>query len=210
MPTTTPNALPTALPNLMPTTSSTITAGLRKSLSRLPLYVLALILGISPITALAGTIVVTMSTAESNTSVDLTGPVSNGDTISETFEIDESVVGVFTPSPTPTFARSEMLYSGAVLSSTVLVNRNPVSGVGGDVRLLDATDMFAGEGNYEIQGFVYTGTIGAATPATVIFIPELDYTSFTVANGDSLFAPPFGRTRLNPIPLESSTPEGAE
>ena len=169
------------------------------------LFLLILALGIPSATALAGTIVVTMSATVSNTSGDLTGPVSNGDTISGTFELDDSVVGVFTPSPNPMFDRSEMLYTGAVISSTVLVNGNPVSGLGGDVKLLDATDMFAGEDNYEISAVVDTGSIGGATPATLVFVAELDYTTFTISSGDPLFPPPFDATRFNPITLTSST-----
>jgi hypothetical protein len=167
--------------------------------------ILSLLLTLVASHSQAAAFTVTFSATVTNTSGDLTGPVSNGDTISGSFEIDDGIAGTFTASANPMFVRSEMLYTGAVANSTILVNGNPVSGTGGNVLLLDSTDMFAGEDNYEIRAIVDMGSIGGATPATLVVTPELDYTTFTIADGDPLFPPPFDETRFNPVTLTSAT-----
>ena len=87
--------------------------------------------------------------------------LSGGETVTGTILLDDSVAGVFTPSPNPQFVRSEMLYSGAVISTSLVVDGYPVSGTGGDVEILDAAaGSLAGDDNYEANATVDTGIVG--------------------------------------------------
>lgn len=166
---------------------------------------LALCLALSS-SAAAGTVEVSFTATVSSTTGDLAGPLGAGSTISGTFLLDDSVVGSFTPSGNPTFVRSEMLYTGAVSSSQLSVGGSPVSGAGGNVVLLDAIEALAGEDNYEIRAVVDTGSIGGATPATFVFVPEYDFSTFSVTSGDPLFPPPpFDAGRFNPFTLTSAS-----
>jgi len=137
---------------------------------------------------------------------DLSGPLAGGDTITGTFVVDDSVSGTFSPSGNPTFVRDEMLYPGAVVSTSLEVNGFAVSGSGGNIVLLDANEPLAGEDNYEVRGVVDTGTIGGATPESLVFVPEYDSTTFEVESGTVLFAPPpFDAGRFNPFTLSSAS-----
>lgn len=157
--------------------------------------------------AAAGTIVVTVSGTISNTSGDFAGQATIGGAVTATVELDDTVAGVFTPSSNPTFVRSEMLYSGAISSSTVTIDGNVVSGSGGDIRLLDAaTGSLAGEDNYEINALLDTGSVGTGTPASVSFVGEYGDATLTVGASDPLAAPPaFDAGRFNPYTVTSTT-----
>lgn len=174
-------------------------------LSSLLLRVGLLALVAAPGTASAGTIVVTVTAPVSSVFGDLTTALAPGSTISGTVELDDSVVGSFTPSGNPTFERSQMLYSGAVRSADLVAGGFAISGTGGNVVLLDASDPLAGEDNFEIIAVLDTGSIGGASPQSIVLTAEYADTEFTLASDTQLFAPSFDPARFNPFTLTSST-----
>lgn len=154
----------------------------------------------------AGTVEVSVSGTISSAFGDLSGPVGAGSVFSGTVVLDDAVVGVFTDNGNPTFVRNEMLYTGAVLSTDLSVDGQPVSGTGGDLVLLDAVEALAGEDNYEIRSLLDTGSLGGATPAQIILTGEYDFETFSLSGSEPLAGPPaFDPTRFNPFTLESDT-----
>jgi hypothetical protein len=168
---------------------------------------LSLLLASVASVAAAGTITLTVSATLSPSSGDLNGNLTPGASVTGTIELDDTVVGVFTPSGNPTFVRSEMLYAGAIVSSSLVIDGNPVSGSGGDIRILDAaTGQLAGEDNYEINAVLDTGTVGTAAPVSIQIIPEYGDSALSLSGSDPLFAPPpFDAGRFNPVTLTSDT-----
>lgn len=111
--------------------------------------------------------------------------------VSGTLILDETIVGTFTPSPNPQFLRSEMLYSGAVISMNVVIDGVAnVSGVGGDVLLLDAAaGSLAGDDSYESTS-VLSGAIGTVAAEEMFWNAAYPTTGFTVGSTDPLVGPP--------------------
>ena len=162
----------------------------------------ALSLCATPVLAQAGTITISFSGTVTSAFGDLGGVLSVGDTVSGTIELDDTIVGAFTPGTV--FLRAEMLYSGAVLSSTLLVNGSPVSGVGGDVTLFDSDGLLNGDDVYEASGVVDVGTVAGIPLATFDFRPAYDDPAFTLTAGTPLFAPPpIDPASANRIQLDS-------
>jgi len=171
---------------------------------RRTLPVVCLLAIAATVSAEAGTVEIQFTATVSSAFGDLAGPLAAGSTITGTIVLDDSVAGAFTPSGNPTFVRDEMLYTGAVVSTTLDAGGFAVSGAGGNVLLLDADDPLAGEDNYEVRSVVDSGTIGGAVPESLVFTPEYDSTTFDVDSGTALFAPPpFDPGRFNPFTLNS-------
>lgn len=179
-----------------------------RALASTALLCLALCLTLAPATARAGTIVVTFSATVSVAFGDLGAVLSGGETVTGTIELDDSVVGVFTPGSV--FLRGEMLYTGAVLSMTLLVDGNPISGMGGDVELFDSDGPLNGDDSYEVTGVVDTGTVAGVVPASFRFTPAYDDPAFTFSAGTPLFPPPpIDPAKANRILLTSDSGDTA-
>ena len=141
--------------------------------------------------ASAGTIVVTVDGTFGNVFGDFVGNISTGASLTGTVTLDDTVVGTYTPSPNPTFVRAEMLYSGAIVSTSLEIDGNPVSGVGGDLRIRDAaTGGLAGDDKYELLVLLDTGTVGSATPVEIDLNGAYGDAAITLSGTDPLVAPP--------------------
>ncbi len=68
----------------------------------------------------AGTITITVDATLSGGFGDLSPALGAGSTVSGTIELDDTVVGVFTPRPNA-FVRDVMLYPGAIVSSSLTI-----------------------------------------------------------------------------------------
>lgn len=167
-----------------------------------PLAILAIIsmslfvLGLSATSVYAAQVTVSFTATVITTTGDLSGPVATNDVLTGTITYESTTTGVFTPSPNPMFVRSEMFYSGAIVSTQFTLNGNPISGTGGDTQIFDATQMFAGEDSYEITSTLTSGSLGAATPVSFFFNPSFDFGTYTLMSGDPL---------PDPLPVAQST-----
>lgn len=141
----------------------------------------------TPALAHAGTLIVTFTGTVSVAFGDL-GTLSGGETITGTIELDDTVVGTFTP--VTVFTRAEMLYTDAVLGMSLVVDGNPVSGTGGDLEVLDSDGPLNGDDSYEATGVIDTGTVGGAVPVSFFFNSAYDDPVFTLTPTTPLFAPP--------------------
>ncbi len=143
---------------------------------------------LAPGLAQAGTIVITFSGTVENASGVWGAVLSGGETITGTVELDDTVVGAFTPGTV--FLRAEMLYTGAVTSMSLVVDGNPISGTGGDVELFDSDGPFNGDDSYEATGVLDTGTVGGVVPTSFFWNSAYDDPVFTFGAGSPLFPPP--------------------
>lgn len=154
----------------------------------------------------AATLEVSFDATVSSVFGDLDGPVVVGSTVSGTVVLDDAVVGTYTAAGNPTFQRDEMRYVDAIVSTSLEVDGQPVSGVGGDLLLLDAKESLAGEDNYEIQAVLDTGTLGSASPISITLTGEYGFETFTLSGTDPLPGPPpFDAGRFNPFTLQSAS-----
>jgi hypothetical protein len=131
--------------------------------------------------------------------------LSGGETITGTIVLDDTVAGAFTPSPNVDFVRSEMLYTGAVVSMQVQLLGDTASGTGGDVELFDSAGLFSGEDSYEVTGGLGTGTIAGVAVVGFLWNPAYQTGGFSLTAGDPLFAPP----ALDPLSVNQFTLTGA-
>jgi hypothetical protein len=150
---------------------------------------LCCILGAS--TASAGDIEIQFTATVLNAFGDFGTVLSGGETITGTLVLDDSVAGVYTPSGNPQFVRHEMLYAGAVTSTSLVIDGHAVSGTGGDVVLLDAdVGSLAGADTYEPDAVIDTGTVAGVAVSSMLWNAEYPADGFTLAPGDPLFPPP--------------------
>ncbi|MGH0038266.1 MAG: PEP-CTERM sorting domain-containing protein [Myxococcota bacterium] len=160
---------------------------------RLTLLTLAGFLALGPLHATgarAALITIEFQGTVTGATLDLGALLSGGEAISGTLVLDDSLAGVFTPTPNPDFLRAEVLYAGAVVSSEVELLGDTVSGTGGDVELFDSTGALSGDDSYEVTGALSAGDIMGVAPASIFWNTAYDMSGFGVADGDPLFAPP--------------------
>ena len=95
---------------------------------------------------------------------------------------------------------------GAIVSTSLEIDGQPVSGSGGDLLLLDAKESLAGDDNYEIQAVLDTGTLGSASPIAITLTGEYGFEAFTLSGSEVLSGPPpFDAGGFNPFTLESAS-----
>lgn len=164
----------------------------------------ALLIASAP--AVAANLVVSVSGEFDNVFGDFVGNITPGASLTGTVTLDDTVVGTFTPSPNPTFVRAEMLYTGAIVSTSLSIDGSPVSGVGGDLRIRDAaTGGLAGDDKYELLVVLNTGTLGTATPVAIELNGAYGDAAISLTGTDPLFAPPpFDPGKVSNFMLTSS------
>lgn len=158
------------------------------SLPVLPVLLVLLVALLAAPAARAGTIVITFTATITASFGNLAAELAVGDPVTGTIELDDTVVGVFTPGTV--FQRAEMLYTGAVTSLVLDADGNPISGTGGDVLIKDSDGPLNGDDRYETHPVPTTGTIGGVAATTFFFSPAYDNPEYTLSAGLPLFAPP--------------------
>lgn len=171
---------------------------------RLRMALAVLWLSSLPAQALAGTITITFSGTISSAFGDLGGPLAAGESVTGTIELDDTVVGVFTPGTV--FLRAEMLYSGAILSTSLVVDGNPISGTNGNLEVFDSDGPLNGDDSYEATGLVDSGTVAGVVPASFFFNSAYDDPTYTLTPTTPLFGPPpIDPASANQFMLESAS-----
>ena len=112
------------------------------------------------------------------------GGANVNDPIVGFFTYESTTGGIYTAAGNPTFERSEMLYTSAITSVEVMLGGNTLTNSDGNITLLDASEMFAGEDVYKVESELDNGSISFS------FMPAYSYTTFTILDGDSLIEPP--------------------
>jgi hypothetical protein len=149
----------------------------------------AVLVALAPARVLAEQVTLTFSGTVSNAFGDLGSVLAANDTFTGRIVYESTTAGVFTPSPNPTFVRSGMLYSGAIVSAEFSIIGDTSTGTGGDFEIQDATEMLAGQDELRITGSLDSGTIGGVALASVFLNPFYDYLSYTVSAGDPVPQP---------------------
>jgi hypothetical protein len=169
---------------------------------------LALLTGVGlllPSLAHAGQVTLTFTGTVANAFGDLSPVLSASDALSGTIVYESTTSGTFTPSPNLTFARSEMLYTGAIVSAEITIVGDSPSGSGGDIKIFDAAEMLAGEDEFRITGTLGAGSIGGVAMSNVFLNPFYTYTNFTVSDGDPVPEPlPFAQVNFFGFNLNSA------
>jgi len=88
------------------------------------------------------------------------------------------------------FVRAEMLYTGAITASELMVNGDTVTGTTGDIEIFDSLDgVFGGNDSWEVTATLTSGTIAGVSPASIFVNPSYDFSAYTLSANDPVPAP---------------------